>query len=481
MSDQLFNDSSTVGTTAEIPDIFDVLEGGEDEGAVRYLLGFNGEEGSVGLLGQVDSFGGMEVIDKYVGEAIPLPINGTTTNFVANNNVTVASTVATTPSAITVKSPVTVRQQVTTSVNNSKKRDTSGAKAIHNCDSCGKCFTTKFNLKRHINMHCHKSKENGVPIQGPPSASAPAKKSEKQKGDRPQEANKEGGKDVVQVTTGPPQQTVLAQNQTTIIQRPTVVPVPYTRVVTVPQTEYQRPEPDSTYKLPSVQTILPVYTSSTTIGTTTYSTIASCDSSQPVPSVTSSSHNTDYGTLPADLFDPDSSQSQSSSSPAVSPPHSEESPSKPDKELTEGSVAAGGGGSPQPVTLTTVPSGWTRKLSTDTGRVIFISPLGKVFSCHDEIVQYFKGFNFNVPLGLFDFDPRFLEDSDDDDEEETDEEDAEEEDVDESEGEEGGGGASFCAKRRRSEMTVMESPTTKTAVVPPTTTTGPTPSNSPLA
>ena len=30
--------------------------------------------------------------------------------------------------------------------------------AIHNCDSCGKSFTTKFNLKRHINMHCHKSK-----------------------------------------------------------------------------------------------------------------------------------------------------------------------------------------------------------------------------------------------------------------------------------------------------------------------------------
>jgi len=61
----LFNDSSTVGSTADIPDIFDVLEGGEDEGAVRYLLGFNGDEG--GLLGQVETFGGMEVMDKYVG------------------------------------------------------------------------------------------------------------------------------------------------------------------------------------------------------------------------------------------------------------------------------------------------------------------------------------------------------------------------------------------------------------------------------
>ena len=48
---------------------------------------------------------------------------------------------------------------------NKNKRDTSGNKAIHNCDSCSKSFTTKFNLKRHINMHCHKSRENGVPIQ----------------------------------------------------------------------------------------------------------------------------------------------------------------------------------------------------------------------------------------------------------------------------------------------------------------------------
>merc|ERR1719195_1003027 len=71
------------------------------------------------------------------------------------------------------RSPVIIRQ-AQSSV--SKKRDTSGTKAIHNCDSCGKSFTTKFNLKRHINMHCHKSREQGVPIQGPPSASAPAKK-----------------------------------------------------------------------------------------------------------------------------------------------------------------------------------------------------------------------------------------------------------------------------------------------------------------
>jgi hypothetical protein len=466
-ADQLFNDSSTVGTTAaEIPDIFDVLEGGEDEGAVRYLLGFNGEEGSVGLLGQVDSFGGMEVIDKYVGDGISLPLNGT--NFVQS----VTATHQNAPT-ITVKSPVTVRQ-VTTSAANSKKRDTSGAKAIHNCDSCMKSFTTKFNLKRHINMHCHKSKENGVPIQGPPSASAPAKKNEKLKGERSPEPN-EMSKNSVHVTNVTPQhQTVLAPNQT-VIQRPSVVPVPYTRVVTVSQTEYQRTEPDSTYKLPSVQTILPVsvYTSSTTMGTTTYSTITSCDSSQPVPSVTSSSHNTDYGTLPADLFDPDSSQSQPPS--PTSPPHAEEVILMVDKDNASALVAdpnkavAGTISAVQPVTLTTVPSGWTRKLSPETGRVIFISPLGKVFTCHDEIVQYFKGFHFSVPLGLFDFDPRYLEDSEEEEDDE-DESDEDEDDDMEDEGEE----TSFCAKRRRSDLIVLESP--GVAVAP-----GSTPFNSSLA
>ena len=57
-----------------------------------------------------------------------------------------------------------------------RKRDSTGIRANYSCESCGKDFTTKFNLKRHINMHCHKSKEAGVPIQGPPSASAPSRK-----------------------------------------------------------------------------------------------------------------------------------------------------------------------------------------------------------------------------------------------------------------------------------------------------------------
>ena len=299
MADQLFNDSSTVGTTAEIPDIFDVLEGGEDEGAVRYLLGFNGDEGGVSLLSQVETFGGMEVMDKYVGDGINL---GLATTYLPAITGAAASVVS---ANAPVKTTVATIRHVHSTLNN-KKRDTSGAKAIHSCDSCGKSFTTKFNLKRHINMHCHKSKENGIPIQGPPSASAPAKKNEKCILQKPivehhitalQTASSAKTENSHQITlsagagaTSPP----------TVVHAPTILQgtVPYSRVVTVPQTEYQQ-QPDSTYKLPSVQTILPVSTTipfsrsspaSLAAGVTTLSTItASCDSSQTtVSSVTSS-------------------------------------------------------------------------------------------------------------------------------------------------------------------------------------------------
>jgi len=58
-----------------------------------------------------------------------------------------------------------------------RKRDpVDPARCIYTCESCDKAFTTKFNLKRHINLHCNASKEAGVPIQGPPSASMPSKK-----------------------------------------------------------------------------------------------------------------------------------------------------------------------------------------------------------------------------------------------------------------------------------------------------------------
>lgn len=56
-----------------------MLEGGEDEGTVRYLLGFNGDD-SVSLLSGVDGFVGMEGVgvEKYVSD--PLSINMTTTS-----------------------------------------------------------------------------------------------------------------------------------------------------------------------------------------------------------------------------------------------------------------------------------------------------------------------------------------------------------------------------------------------------------------
>jgi len=448
MADQLFNDSSTVGSTADIPDIFDVLEGGEDEGAVRYLLGFNGDEG--GLLGQVETFGGMEVMDKYVGEGMNLGLSGAYIH-----------TQAPSTTVLQTKTPITIRHLHAAA--NNKKRDTSGAKAIHNCNSCGKCFTTKFNLKRHINMHCHKSKENGVPIQGPPSASAPAKKTDKtlMKTELRMtglHANENQQQKVHISNTG----TVLTPNHTIIHSAHT--PVTYSRVVTVPQTEYQRTEPDSTYKLPSVQTILPVSTVYTTInsavaGANSFSTIAaSCDSSQTVSSVTSSSHNTDFGPLPADLFDPDSSRSQ---------PPSPTSPNGSQHEAEENYS--------NPVTLTSIPAGWTRKVSFETRRVSYFSPLGKVFNSHEDITQYFKTFNFLVPLGLFNFDPSFMNDSE---EEEEDSEDEEEEDdeYDELDDDDEEEYNILCAKRRRSDIqyTSYGSPTLGATPSP-----GATPSSSP--
>ena len=57
-----------------------------------------------------------------------------------------------------------------------KREPVDPSRCIYACDNCTKAFTTKFNLKRHINMHCLKSREMGVPLQGPPSASQPSRK-----------------------------------------------------------------------------------------------------------------------------------------------------------------------------------------------------------------------------------------------------------------------------------------------------------------
>ena len=57
-----------------------------------------------------------------------------------------------------------------------KRKPVDPSSCIYACDNCTKAFTTKFNLQRHINMHCLKSIEMGVPLQGPPSASQPSRR-----------------------------------------------------------------------------------------------------------------------------------------------------------------------------------------------------------------------------------------------------------------------------------------------------------------
>ena len=150
-------------------------------------------------------------------------------------------------------------------------------------------------------MHCHKSRENGIPIQGPPSASAPAKKTEPRLG-------LGLGKQFVPVTYQVRQQE--ARMSSSPASR--VLLSPMASPATPPSHSYPSPvpEPDTTYRLPSVQTLLPVSSTGGGGGP--------------------GHHNTDYGTLPADLFEPDSSERPGPASPLIM--------------------------------LTSVPHGWTRKI-----------------------------------------------------------------------------------------------------------------------
>jgi hypothetical protein len=516
------------------------LEGGEDEGAVRFLLGFNGEEVSgVGFLSHVDSFTGMEVMDKYVSEGLSLGayLPALTADSHHHNHhqhqqqqhqqqqQNMGSVVL--PGLTQIKSPVAVRQahsslsssgsnsSLNNNNNNGKKRDTSGAKAIHNCDSCGKCFTTKFNLKRHINMHCHKSKENGIPIQGPPSASAPAKKTIDKPG-TPSGCSlklvpdnntageltgslthplEQSGQMANHQTVLPPSQSLLHSSTTAATSNEGLPLDPYQKSADSRQTspgssgiadEFQGgPEPDSTYRLPSVQTLLPAagttvssgYTAAATAvvvcctsGVSTYSTMTtpSCDTShivvassesssssiQLLPSSGTNHNNTDYGTLPADLFDPDSSKSE----PPATPPTAAAKPGQTGLWADRGEEDDL---SAPAVILTSVPAGWTKKVCFEGGRLRnkFCSPLGKIFSSHEEISQYFKTFNYAVPLGLFKFDAHF--DEDDSEEEEDEEDDMEDSDEDED------SERSSCAKRRKSETEVMSPAAAETTTPSP--------------
>jgi hypothetical protein len=141
MAAHLFSESGQM-QEVDIPDIFDVLEGGEDESAVKYLLGFGDDSGGQG---------------SSSSDVIPQNIKNI-----------VARATARTPSETDEAEEGEIRRGPGGRL--VKKRDTTGIRAIYACSSCGKAFTTKFNLRRHINLHCNKSKEAGVPKQGPPSA-----------------------------------------------------------------------------------------------------------------------------------------------------------------------------------------------------------------------------------------------------------------------------------------------------------------------
>ena len=141
----------------DIPDIFDVLEGGEDESAVKYLLGFGGGDGSGGS-------------GSTAVAPISVPVGVSSMSMRAGTSPSSSSS-----SKLDGGNGEEVRRGPGGRL--VRKRDTSGLRAIYACNCCSKAFTTKFNLRRHINLHCNISKEAGVPLQGPPSAHFVSKKS----------------------------------------------------------------------------------------------------------------------------------------------------------------------------------------------------------------------------------------------------------------------------------------------------------------
>ena len=208
MAAHLFNESGQM-QEVDIPDIFDVLEGGEDESAVKFLLGFNAEDAASDTANEILNNNGL--VQQVFTAAAPLtsphttgaPLTSTgapTYSKVIEKTTTVS---AGTPARVVVQvePPNAVRAPVNTieasfvgsaaaGVNNNtvevmsvkndskprKREPVDPSRCIYACESCGKAFTTKFNLKRHINMHCSRSREAGVPVQGPPSASQPSRK-----------------------------------------------------------------------------------------------------------------------------------------------------------------------------------------------------------------------------------------------------------------------------------------------------------------
>ena len=186
MAAHLFNESGQM-QEVDIPDIFDVLEGGEDESAVKFLLGFNADEDAVATSESANEILNNNGLVQQVLTSSPLTSPTLASPLGQDNNSSPARVV------VQIEPPL---QSSLSQINNSassiqgdnedskseksrKREPVDPSRCIYACDSCGKAFTTKFNLKRHINMHCSRSREAGVPIQGPPSASQPSRKHKK--------------------------------------------------------------------------------------------------------------------------------------------------------------------------------------------------------------------------------------------------------------------------------------------------------------
>lgn len=174
MAAHLFNESGQM-QEVDIPDIFDVLEGGEDESAVKFLLGFNADDASgitvTTASGEMMNNNGL--VQHVFTTSSPLSPPVSVIGSIADKS----------PQArviVQIEPPMSddgMHQHLGGKADKPRKREpVDPSRCIYACESCGKAFTTKFNLKRHINMHCSRSREAGVPIQGPPSASQPSRK-----------------------------------------------------------------------------------------------------------------------------------------------------------------------------------------------------------------------------------------------------------------------------------------------------------------
>ncbi len=440
MAAHLFSESGQM-QEVDIPDIFDVLEGGEDENAVKYLLGFGGEE----------------VVEQ--GEVIA----GAS---LSSSNKQKAGGSGSSTSSSSKKQGV-------------RKRDTSGLKAIYHCDCCTKAFTTKFNLKRHINMHCHRSKEMGVPIQGPPSANTPSKKPIQHRIPKTSTLAKTTTKPTIttsplskpprpatssalssvlpasltyQVGTGAATATVRVQPVNVTASQPQQQPqtiihtVPSPDTKTTPSTRPTDPSPTPSLNLspslplPIIQDLQPVSASSSplpakspssahtrpiTVITASPESVSApqTKSAATIPllqtlssgghsfSVTvtgspalleaagaSGAHSESVSVqLPQDLFETDGSFA------SAAPSSSDQHESKPFLGTLNGSLSITVS-TAKP--LGTVPAGWVRK-PVRTGKkevsVFYYNPSGKKFANLPELEDYFGRLGYSICEGVFDF------------------------------------------------------------------------------